>query len=130
MEKFNVCLFKVEEKCVDVKDCKGFIIKSLKNKDMKQESLQKEIFNSFYNLFKENDMLEEYNNDDEPEAYELNYDMIGTIHIYTYIIQLIPVIISVINICNTLGLPLEFHLYNPADQKYYNYEVDNEISEF
>lgn len=128
MKKFNVCLFKVEEKCVDVKDCKGFIIKSLKNKDMKQESLQKEIFNSFYNLFKENDMLEEYN--DEFESYELNYDMIGTVHIYTYIIQLIPVIISVINICNTLGLPLEFHLYDPTDQKYYNYEVDNKISEF
>ena len=50
MEKFNVCLFKSEEKYVDIKDYKGFILRSIK--DIKQESLQKEIFNSLYNLLR------------------------------------------------------------------------------
>lgn len=127
MEKFNVCLFKSEEKNVDIKDYKGFILKSIK--DIKQESLQKEFFHSLYNLFEKNDMIYKYNNDGF-EYYEFKYDMIGSLHVYTHIIHQAPVIISLINICNSLGLPLEFHMYSGVDQKYYNYEVDSEISDF
>lgn len=123
MEKFNVCLFRADEKYVDIKDCKGSIIlKSIK--DIKQESLQKEIFHSLYYLFDKNDMI-----DYDEDGFDFNYDMIGTIHVYTYAVNYLPFIIALINTCNTLGLPLEFHLYTYRgnEKKCYHYEINDEV---
>ena len=127
MKKFNVYLFKSEEKHLERKDCIGYILDSIK--DIDQNHLQSKIFQSLYKLFKENDMIDEYINGGF-EEYELNYGMIGNVHVYTGIIQQLPVIVSLINVCNSLGLPLEFHLYSGTHGKYYHYEVNDEVSEF